>query len=36
VFTKKNKEVLIFNNKQAKITHGVYVFPEEALIYTLN
>ena len=35
-FTKKNKEVLIFNNKQAKITHGVYVFPEEALIYTLN
>jgi hypothetical protein len=36
VFTKKNKEVLIFSNKQVKITHGVYVFPEESLIYTLN
>ena len=35
-FTKKNKEILIFSNKRAKITHGVYVFPEEDLIYTLN
>jgi hypothetical protein len=35
-FTKKNKEVLIFNNKKVKITRGVYVFPEESLIYTLN
>jgi hypothetical protein len=36
VFTKKNKEVLIFSNKRVKITQGVYVFHEEDLIYTLN
>jgi hypothetical protein len=35
-FTKKNKEVLIFSNKNTKISNGVYVFPEEDLIYTLD
>ena len=36
VFARKNKDVLIFSNKNTKIVGGSYVFPEEDLIYTLN
>ena len=36
IFTKNNKEVVIFRNKNSKIVDGVYVFPEKDLIYSLN
>ena len=36
IFARKNKEVLVFSNKNTKIVGGSYVFPEEDLIYTLN
>jgi len=36
IFTKNNKEVLIFKNYNTKIVGGDYVFPEKDLIYTLS
>ena len=36
VFARKNKDVLVFDNSNAKIVGGSYVFPESDLIYTLN
>jgi hypothetical protein len=36
IFSKNNKEVLIFDNKRCKIIDGNFVFPEEDLIYTLR
>ena len=36
IFTKNNKEVLIFKNKNTKIVEGNYVFPPNDLIYTLS
>ena len=36
IFTKNNKEVLVFSNKNTKIIGGQYVFPESDLIYDLN
>jgi glutamine phosphoribosylpyrophosphate amidotransferase len=36
IFTRNNKEVLIFNNKHSKIMDGQYIFPKEDLIYTLS
>jgi len=36
IFTKNNKDVLVFSNKNTKIINGQYVFPESDLIYSLN
>ena len=36
IFTKNNKDVVVFRNKNAKIVDGQYVFPEKDLIYSLN
>ena len=36
IFTKNNKDVVIFKNKNTKIVEGQYVFPEKDLIYSLN
>jgi len=36
IFTKNNKEVLIFKNDNTKIVDGNYVFPEKDLIYILS
>lgn len=36
IFTKNNKEVLIFRNQNTKIVGGDYVFPDNDLIYTLS
>jgi hypothetical protein len=36
IFSKNNREVLIFLNKRCKIINGNFVFPEEDLIYTLS
>ena len=36
IFTRNNKEVLIFDNKHSKIMDGQYIFPKEDLIYTLS
>ena len=36
IFTKNNKEVLIFTNSKSTIVGGNFVFPEENLIYTLT
>lgn len=36
IFSKNNKEILIFNNKNSKIWRGNFVFPKENLIYTLS
>lgn len=36
IFTKNNKEVLIFRNTNTNIVDGNYVFPIEDLIYTLS
>ncbi len=36
IFTKNNKEVLVFRNKNTKIIEGNYVFPSKDLIYTLS
>jgi hypothetical protein len=35
IFSKNNKELLVFDNKNGKIIGGNYVFPEDTLIYTL-
>lgn len=36
IFTRNNKEVLVFDNKRSKIMGGQYIFPKEDLIYTLS
>ena len=36
IFTKNNKDVVVFRNKNTKIVEGQYVFPEKDLIYSLN
>lgn len=36
IFTRNNKEVLVFDNKHSKIIDGQYIFPKEDLIYTLS
>jgi hypothetical protein len=36
IFTKNNKEILIFENKNSKINEGNFVFPEQNLIYSLS
>jgi len=36
IFSKNNKEILVFENDKSKIINGNFVFPEEKLIYTLR
>jgi Fe-Mn family superoxide dismutase len=36
IFTKNNKDVVVFRNKNSKIVDGQYVFPDKDLIYSLN
>jgi hypothetical protein len=36
IFTKNNKEILIFENKNSSIDDGNFVFPEQNLIYSLS
>jgi hypothetical protein len=36
IFSKNNKEIIVFNNSNSKIINGNFVFPEEDLIYTLS
>jgi len=36
IFSKNNKEIMIFDNHNSKIIEGNFVFPEENLIYTLS
>ena len=36
IFSKNNKEILLFDNQNSKIINGNFVFPEENLIYTLS
>jgi hypothetical protein len=36
IFSKNNKEILVFDNNNSKIVNGNFVFPEENLIYTLR
>lgn len=36
IFSKKNKEILVFNNKNSKIVDGNFVFPKSDLIYSLS
>lgn len=36
IFSKNNKEILIFKNKKTKIIDGNFVFPTDNLIYTLS
>jgi len=36
IFSKNNKEILIFNNNDTTIANGNFVFPEKSLIYTLS
>jgi len=36
IFTKNNREVLVFDNEKYKIIDGNFVFPKESLIYTLS
>jgi hypothetical protein len=36
IFSKNNKEILVFDNHNSKIVNGDFVFPEENLIYTLS
>jgi Fe-Mn family superoxide dismutase len=36
IFAKNNKEVLVFDNKDTKIVGGMFVFPENNLIYTID
>jgi hypothetical protein len=33
IFSKNNKEILVFENHNSKIINGNFVFPEENLIY---
>jgi hypothetical protein len=36
IFSKNNKEILIFDNNDTTIVDGNFVFPEKSLIYTLR
>ena len=36
IFSKNNKEILVFDNHNSKIINGNFVFPEQNLIYTLS
>jgi hypothetical protein len=36
IFSKNNKEILIFENNNTTIVDGNFVFPEKSLIYTLS
>jgi hypothetical protein len=36
IFSKNNKEILIFDNNDTTIVGGNFVFPEKSLIYTLS
>ena len=36
IFTKQNRELLIFKNKNSKIVDGNFVFPKSDLIYSLS
>jgi hypothetical protein len=36
IFAKNNKEVLVFDNKDTQIIGGMFVFPENNLIYTID
>jgi hypothetical protein len=36
IFSKNNKEILIFDNNNTTIVNGNFVFPEKSLIYTLS
>jgi hypothetical protein len=36
IFSKNNKEILIFENNNTTIINGNFVFPEKSLIYTLR
>ena len=36
IFSRNNKEVLVFDNKHSKIMDGQFIFPKEDLIYTLS
>jgi Fe-Mn family superoxide dismutase len=36
IFAKNNKEILVFDNKDTKIIGGMFVFPENNLIYTID
>jgi hypothetical protein len=36
IFSKNNKEILIFDNNDTTIANGNFVFPEKSLIYTLR
>jgi hypothetical protein len=36
IFSKNNKEILIFENNNTTIVNGNFVFPEKSLIYTLS
>jgi hypothetical protein len=36
IFSKNNKEILVFNNNNSKIVNGNFVFPEQDLIYTIS
>lgn len=36
IFSKNNKEILLFDNHNSKIINGNFVFPEQNLIYTLS
>jgi hypothetical protein len=36
IFSKNNKEILIFKNNDTTIVDGNFVFPEKSLIYTLS
>jgi hypothetical protein len=36
IFSKNDKEILVFDNKNSKIVDGNFVFNKENLIYTLS
>lgn len=36
IFSKNNKEIIVFKNSNSKIVNGNFVFPQENLIYTLS
>jgi hypothetical protein len=36
IFSKNNKEIMVFDNHNSKIIVGNFVFPQENLIYSLS
>jgi hypothetical protein len=36
IFSKNNKEIMVFDNHNSKIISGNFVFPQENLIYSLS